>query len=587
MFKKALLLLCLSPLSGVMPAYSSPEKDIALHAGSVKVYTAREIVTLDPAKPLAEAVAVEGDKIVAVGSLADIKLALAGKALQVDTRFADKVLVPGLINQHDHPWLAALTLSTEIIAIEDWQLAGKTYPRAANELEYRQRLQAVVEAHGKSQEVLYSWGYHRLWHGDLSRTDLDAISTTVPIVIWQRSAHEFIFNTRALAVFGIDRVRVDQFPEASKAQSDLEQGHFWEQGAMALVPILFQAMAAPQRFIPALEMVKDYWHAAGSTLVVEPGGLVNRDLQAMQNSVFSPAASPFHMDYIADGKTMAYQHLDGDIIGETEKLLSWGQGMSRFMPKQVKLFTDGAMFGQLMQMKEGYLDGHHGEWIIDPDRFEKAFKAYWDAGYQIHVHQNGDAGLDLLLDVVAANLKRNPREDHRTVVVHFGFSTKEQVQRMADLGVIVSANPYYTVALADTYSDVGIGSERAQQMVRLGDVAGAGISFSLHSDMPMAPGKPLFLMWSAVNRTTLEGNVAGHNQRITAEQALRAVTLGAAYSMRLENQLGSIEVGKLANLTVLAENPLTVDPMTIKDIDVWGTLHGGRILPVNCCSVPR
>ena len=586
MFKKALLFLCLTSISGASLTYALPEKGVT-QKNSIKVYTAREIVTLDPEAPLAEAVAVDGDKIVAVGSLAKIKQALAGERLEVDVRFADKVLVPGLINQHDHPWLAALTLSTEVIAIEDWQLQGKTYPRAANPQEYRQRLQAVVEAHGKRQDVLYSWGYHRLWHGDLSRADLDAISATVPIVIWQRSAHEFIFNTRALSYFGIDRARVDKFSSASRAQSNLEKGHFWEQGAMALVPMLFQEMAAPQRFIPALKMVRDYWHAAGSTLVVEPGGLVNRDLQSMQNSVFGPADTPFHMDYIADGKTMAYQYIDGDLIGETEKLLSWGEGMSRFIPKQVKLFTDGAMFGQLMQMKEGYLDGHQGEWIIDPERFEKAFKVYWDAGYQIHVHQNGDAGLDVLLDVVEANLKRNPREDHRTVVVHFGFSTLEQVQRIADLGMIVSANPYYTVALADTYSEVGVGSERAQQMVRLGDVARAGMSFSLHSDMPMAPGKPLFLMWSAVNRTTLEGNIAGPNQRISAEQALRAVTLGAAYSMQLEKQLGSIEVGKLANLTVLAENPLTVDPMTIKDIDVWGTLHEGRVLPASCCSLLR
>lgn len=580
MTRKALLALCLSTVSGLMVACSIPEEEVAVNNGSVKVYTAREIVTLDPENPQAEAVAVEGNKIVAVGSVAAIKQALPGRVLDVDSRFADKVLVPGLINQHDHPWLAALTMSTEIIAIEDWELPGKTYPRAVNSEEYRQRLQAVVETHWDSQEVLYSWGYHRLWHGDLSRADLDSISTTVPIVIWQRSGHEFIFNTRALETFGIDRTTVDQFPEGSKAQSNWDKGHFWEQGAMALVPMFFKAMAAPERFIPALEMVKDYWHAAGSTLVVEPGGLVNKDLQAMQNRVFGPADTPFHMDYIADGKTMAYQHMDGDIIGETEKLLSWGEGMSRFIPKQIKLFTDGAMFGQLMQMKDGYLDGHHGEWIIDPDRFEKAFKAYWDAGYQIHVHQNGDAGLDVLLDVVEANLKRNPREDHRTVVVHFGFSTPEQVQRIADLGVIVSANPYYIVALADTYSEVGVGYERAQQMVRLGDLARAGISFSLHSDMPMAPGKPLFLMWSAVNRTTLEGNTAGPNQRISAEQALRAVTLDAAYSMQMDSQLGSIEVGKLANLTVLAENPLTVDPETIKDIEVWGTLHEGRVLPV-------
>jgi predicted amidohydrolase YtcJ len=286
------------------------------------------------------------------------------------------------------------------------------------------------------------------------------------------------------------------------------------------------------------------------------------------------------MDYIPDGKSMAYTHIDGDMLGETEKVLEWGSGMSRFYPKQIKLFADGAMFSQLMQMKDGYLDGHHGEWIINHDLLERAVDTYWDAGYQIHVHQNGDEGLDVVLDIVEANLKRNPREDHRTVIVHFGFSTKEQVQRIKELGIIVSANSYYTVALADTYSEVGIGPERAQQMVRLGDLARAGVSFSLHADMPMAPGKPLFLMWSAVNRSTLNNNnIAGPEQRITPEQALRAVTIEAAYSMRLEKDYGSLEVGKFANITVLDDNPLTIDPMAIKDISIWGTIHEGRVLP--------
>ena len=217
---------------------------------------------------------------------------------------------------------------------------------------------------------------------------------------------------------------------------------------------------------------------------------------------------------------------------------------------------------------------------MDPEVFAKAFRIYWDAGFQIHVHQNGDAGLDMVLDNLDANMQRNFREDHRTVIVHFGFSRPDQVDRMARLGAQVSANPFYPIILADQYSKVGIGAERAQEMVRLGDVVRAGVPLSLHSDTPMASGQPLRLMSNAVNRITVGGNLAGPTQRISAEAALRAVTLGAAHSLRLEEEVGSITPGKLANFTVLAENPLKVSPETIGDIKIWGTVHEGRVFPL-------
>ena len=117
-------------------------------------------------------------------------------------------------------------------------------------------------------------------------------------------------------------------------------------------------------------------------------------------------------------------------------------------------------------------------------------------------------------------------------------------------------------------------------MVRLGDLVRADISFSLHSDTPMASGQPLRLMSNAVNRITVNGNLVGPTQRISAERALQAVTIDAAYSLRKENEVGSIVPGKLANFTVLAENPLTVSPQSIESIEIWGTVHEGRVLPI-------
>jgi hypothetical protein len=134
--------------------------------------------------------------------------------------------------------------------------------------------------------------------------------------------------------------------------------------------------------------------------------------------------------------------------------------------------------------------------------------------------------------------------------------------------------------LADKYSKEGLGPERADNMVRMGDVERAGISYSYHSDMPMAPSQPLFLMDCAVNRTTVSGRVAGKDQRTSREGALNAITLEAAYSLGLEDQVGSIVPGKLANFTIPSDNPVTVPAGEIKDIKVWGTVHEGRKLPV-------
>lgn len=261
-------------------------------------------------------------------------------------------------------------------------------------------------------------------------------------------------------------------------------------------------------------------------------------------------------------------------------MLNWGAGMTAMMPKQIKLFADGAIYSLAMQVRQPYLDGHEGAWLMDPDVFAGAFRLYWDAGYQIHIHVNGDRGIDMVLDNLELNMRRNPRNDHRTVVIHFAVSNMDQVERIKRLGAIVSGNPYYVTALADKYSEVGLGPERADHMVRMGDVERVGISFSYHSVMPMAPGQPLFLMHCGVNHVTMSGRVAGKDQRVSRQGALKAVTLDAAYSLGLEKKVGSIVPGKLANFTILGDNPVTCDAARIKDIPVWGTVHEGRVLPV-------
>jgi predicted amidohydrolase YtcJ len=548
-------------------------------ADEVTIYTARNIITMDPSRPHAEAISVSDSEIIAVGTLEEVVAAVGDRSYEVDPRFENHVIIPGLIDQHVHPLLAALTMNMEIIAIEDWALPHGTSKAATDRDEYLRRLGEAVAADADADEALFTWGFHHYFHGKLTRQDLDVISDSRSIVVWHRSVHEFILNTPAMEEFGITPEFYATFSESAKSQSNFDEGHFWEQGWYPVLYQLIPALTEPARLKSSLEFVRDYFHASGVTLIAEPGGMVSEKLQEAQNAVLSDSAMPFRSYFIVDGKTIALSRTD-DLILATEEPLTWGRGNTEFLPKQAKLFADGAIFSQAMQMIDGYTDGHDGEWMMDLEVFQEAFDTYWDAGYQLHIHQNGDAGLEMVLDVLEAAQKRNPRNDHRTTIVHFGFSTTQQVDKIAKLGAIVSANPYYLTSLADNYAVNGIGLQRADEMVRLGDVVRAGIPLSLHSDMPMAPGQPLYLVWAAVNRTTVSGRVAGPDQRIRVEDALKAVTLDAAHSLRLENEVGSLETGKRANLTILGDSPYEVDPAAIKDIQIWGTMHEGSIHPI-------
>lgn len=545
----------------------------------VVVYPARDIITMNAKQPHATTIAVADGRILSSGSMEDVLAAIGDRKYVVDEKFAEHVIVPGLIDQHVHPLLAALTMTMEVIAIEDWVLPTGTARAAKDREDYLRRLETAESAMAGSDDILFTWGFHHYFHGKLTRADLDAISDARPIVVWHRSAHEFILNTAALEHFEITDDFLQGISDSARAQTNLEEGHFWEQGWYPVLYKVMPVLASAERLQSGLEFVEDYLHAAGITLIAEPGGLVSKPMQDAQNAVLGDADTPFRSYYIVDGKTMATTQMD-NLIPASEEVLDWGEGRTAFIPRQAKLFADGAIFSQAMQLLDGYEDGHDGEWMMDLDVFAEAFNRYWDAGYQLHIHQNGDAGLKMILDLLEAAQERSPRADHRTTIVHFGFSTKEQVERIARLGAIVSANPYYLTALADNYSANGVGPARADEMVRIGDVVRAGVSLSFHSDMPMAPGQPLYLMWSAVNRTTASGRVAGSEQRISVEDALKAVTLDAAFSLRLENEVGSLEEGKRANMTILDASPFEVDPDAIRDIGIWGTVLEGVEYPL-------
>ncbi len=569
--------------AGVASAQTPSLQDIGKlvgRPGDTTVYVAKSFLTMDSKLSRAQAVAVRDGRFIAVGTLDQVKQA-AGKDARIDQTFADKVVLAGIVEQHVHPLLAALTMNTKVISIEDWDTLDGFSPAVRDPDGYQVRLKKALSEHTDKTKPFVTWGYHHYLHGELNRPLLNKLAPDFPVLVWHRSAHEVFLNDKALELTGIDAKAVSGLSKSAQSQLSLEKGHFYEQGMLSLLDKLAPILASPQALKSGLEYTVQYYHRNGITVACEPGGFVSKPLQDVINSVYGGDEVPFTHYFMADGKTFAARHPKDApaMVADSEQVLGWGKGRTAYLPKQVKLFTDGAIFSQLMQMKDGYRDGHKGEWIIDPPVFEYAFQGYWDAGYQIHVHNNGDAGFDVVLGELEKALKRSPRKDHRTVLVHFGFAQADQVKRWIELGGVVSSNPYYVTALAGPYAKIGLGPDRAKNIAPHKYVLENKGSLSFHSDMPMAPAKPLQLVWAGVNRVTFEGDVAGPEHKVPLDLALRTITIDAAYSIQLEKQIGSIEVGKKANLTVLEQSPYDVAPEKLKEIVVWGTMLEGRVQP--------
>ncbi len=540
------------------------------------------IYTMDTSQPTVEAVVISDDgRISYAGNLE------TARAIYPDARGFDlkgDTLFPGFIEQHLHPFLAALALSIPVIAPEPWTLPNTTWPAANNQREYLDALRKVEAAMPQNQEVLWTWGFNQFFHGDLERTTLDNISDTRPIAVWHRSAHEFYLNSAAIAHFGINQAQISALGPEVSAQVELDKGHFYESGALVyLLPVIFAELGSEARFRAGLKQMIRMLHRRGVTAYNEPGAFIPPHMLTAFEEILGAPTTPMYSFFTPESKTPYLLHGKDNMQAAVEKITqTFGDNQKvRFFDKQIKILFDGAIISQLMQMQDGYVDGHSGEWIQNPREVEEIFEVFWRAGYQIHVHVNGDAGLEQLIGIMTRAQKSFPRQDHRTTIVHFANSTENQVERLGKLGAIISANPYYVTGFSEKFAETGLGPERAHAMVRLADAEKRGMSISLHSDMPMAPSDPLFLAWSAATRSTSGGKTVRPDLALSRNAALRAITIDAAFSWGMEDRLGSIEAGKVANFTVLKQDPYAVPLAALKNIAVVATFFQSKYFPTH------
>ncbi len=545
------------------------------------VYCARKIVTMNTMQPQATHVAVRDGRILSVGSLDD---ASAWGAHRLDARFADKVLLPGFVEGHCHLKEGSMWDMHYLGWFDRRDPQGKLWSGLRTLEAVVQRLAdacARMDAQGRpADEPLLAWGFDPIYFGTqrLTVQDLAAASATRPIVIVHANLHLMNVNAAALRLAGIGRdtevegvVKFDVGAQAGEPTGELQ-----EPAAMYLVIRKFgdAGLLAPM----TQQGIRNFAALACMQGVTTATDLVNKladaDVAALEavlgsddcNIRLLPAFQAFHGTH---GAALGAEHVQRLMERNTDRL--------RF--GLVKMMLDGSIQGFSARLRwPGYHNrAGNGIWVTAPAQYQADFETYHRAGLQIHTHTNGDEASQAAIDAIAGVLVRAPRPDHRHTLQHGQMIDAALFRRMAKLGIGVNLFANHLWYWGDQHFEVTMGPDRANRLDACASALAAGVALAIHSDAPVTPLGPLFTAWCAVNRVTPKGRVLGANERISVMQALHAITLGAAWSLKLDHEVGSIECGKRADFCVLEDDPLSVDPMALKDVGVWGTVLSGRV----------
>lgn len=518
------------------------------------------VLTVNPAQPSAEALAVSDGRIVAVGARADVDAWIGPDTEVVD--IGDGCVMPGLVEAHGHPLMEAVVLSDRMVDIRPVTV------RDADAVVDLVRAEVVK----RGSDGAYLVGWDALLQPGLPEptlTWLDQMAPETPLVIIHNSGHKAFFNSAAARGAGLDRDTPD--PKGAKygrdAAGDLD-GTAEETGAV------FPLMAG------AVD-VSDY----PAMLRAECARLNRAGLTTCSEMAFDPAFRPL-LDLVRGDLTVrlrTYEISNPQMKTDAQP----GDGDDLVRQVGIKIWVDGSPWIGNIDLSFPYLDtdatrtigvvpGSCGHANYSREQLAEIVGSYFPRGWPMACHVQGDAGVDTILDVYEEVLAAHPRQDHRLRLEHVGAIRDEQLQRAHALGVSCSIFVDQIHYWGDVIVDGLFGPEHGNRWMPCGSAVRTGMRISLHNDPPVTPEEPLRNIAVAVTRTAPSGRVLGPEERLTVEQAIRAQTIDAAWQLFADDVIGSLEVGKYADMVVLSADPREVAPESIADLEVRTTYLAGR-----------
>ncbi|WP_116474367.1 amidohydrolase [Zobellella maritima] len=537
---------------------------------SITLFCARRIITMDPSLPEATHIAVQDGKVLAVGPLEELQD--LGE-YQLDDRFADKVILPGFVEGHSHALEGAMWQYLYLGYFPRQDPHGNTWSGVTSLAEMQQRLRQQADRL-PAGEPLIAWGFDPVYFEGmrLDRQVLDQAVDNRPLVIFHASLHVMTVNS-----YMLEMAQLTQHAGIEGIMLDADGRPNGELQEMAAMHAVFEALGCNLfEEVSSLSALRAYGQVARRAGVTTITDLYNPLTEAGIAALREITAAP---DYPVR-------------LVPAMSALSWTaeQGIARLQDCQqqgndklhfglVKLMTDGSIQGYTARMQwPGYHDGHsNGIWNAPPETLHQLVQDYHQAGLQLHIHTNGDQAVELMLNAIEDAQTLWPRPDHRHTLQHCQFISQAQLRRAARLGVCLNMFANHIYYWGDIHRRKTLGFARSRRLEPLASALRLNIPTAMHSDAPVTPLGPLFTAWCAAQRQTASGASLGLEERLNVTDALQMITLGAAYTLRLDHLVGSLEVGKFADMVVLDEDPLQIPAERLRDIRVHATVLGGQV----------
>lgn len=532
-----------------------------------QVFINGNVLTMDANNTVVQALSTRGPLIEATGTNEDIMARVGDDTEVIDLHGG--TLLPGFIDAHGH--FPGSGLKTVAADLNSPPIGDK---RRMDEVLAALRAQAARTAPG---DWVSGFGYDDTLLAEQrhpTRAELDSVSTEHPVVAMHISGHMLVANSVALASVGIDAATPD--PEGGvigRMPGSAEPNGLLAETARLEVMRRMQNLGLRKTYDLMQAAVTDA--ASVGVTTVQAGG-VSRAL-AMGLKWFSRLGIIPQRLIVFPFET---EFGDSLLNGEYDPAQYNGDKLTM---GAVKIVADGSIQGYTGYLSEPYFTPYHvdtnyrGYPAVPREKLFAQVEALHRAGYQIAIHGNGDAAIEDILDAFEAAQQAHPVADPRMILIHAQMARKDQIARMKALGVTPSFFTAHTWYWGDRHRDIFLGPVRAANISPSMWALDAGLRFSSHLDTPVTPLLPLLAVWSQVNRITYGGDVLGPEQRIGVMQALRAVTIDAAWQVFQEGNRGSLEAGKYADLVVLSGNPLD-NPRTLRDLRVLRTVVGGATI---------